>query len=196
MADTGSHAPAADVEALRARLAAWAADDAAQAAAGARARERHLHDAATEDATFGGLLLDHAERGDVVLLDLTGGHRRLGRLVAVGPDVAVVAPGAGAGGTAAVVLVATRHIVALSVEGAVGAVGDRPPPLSTDLRLLLAGVAGDRPRVHVVTAAADASVGTLQGVGQDVLTVHLDGTPRRTVHVPLAAIVEVVVVDL
>ena len=70
--------------------------------------------------------------------------------------------------------------------------GDRE--LGIELRLgdALAALVADRPRVFVVTKGGrDGLSGELRAVGQDVLTLRLDGEPRATVYVPLAAVAEV-----
>src|SRR5688500_9679971 len=71
---------------LLARLSTWAASVAADAAASSRARERWLRAAADEEATFGGVLLDLAERGAPVVVAGRAGRRHRGVVRAVGAD--------------------------------------------------------------------------------------------------------------
>src|SRR5207253_11320300 len=74
------------------------------------------------------------------------------------------------------------------------AAGDRPPPLDVRLAELLAQLAGDRPRVRLVSRGdAEGVAGELRSVGADVVTLALDGEPGGLCYVPLQSLTEVAV---
>ena len=173
---------------LAERLAAFVAHARADSAAAARSREGFLRRTAPEDATFTGVLLDLAERGEPVLVAGAGGRRHRGVVRAVGADFVALRTPEGRH-----ILLAHRGIASLRPEGrATEATGDRPLELPLGLAEALAVVAEDRPRVLVVTVAGDEGLaGELGAVGRDVLTVRLDGTDRPAVYVPTANLAEV-----
>ncbi|MGB0501053.1 MAG: hypothetical protein ACPGNP_07695 [Acidimicrobiales bacterium] len=69
-----------------AALQRWVADGQVDEAARARSRRRWLENAATEEATLGGVLLDLAERRRPVIVRTLAGHRVAGPIIAVGAD--------------------------------------------------------------------------------------------------------------
>jgi hypothetical protein len=81
-------------------------------------------------------------------------------------------------------------------EGVEEATGGRTAPLAVSLAALLGGLAGERPRVQVVAAGEEPVAGELRSAGVDVLTLRLDGDRRLAAHVALAAVSEVVLLDL
>ncbi|MGH9074640.1 MAG: hypothetical protein ACRDZQ_11070 [Acidimicrobiales bacterium] len=106
---------------LRADLARWAADSAAAEAAASRTREGWLRRQAAEDSTWSGLTLGWAERGAPVAVATLGGRAHQGRLVAVGRDFLLLAPGGGPGRTR-VTFLASAFIATLR-PGPVGGAG-------------------------------------------------------------------------
>jgi hypothetical protein len=166
------------------RLSAWAAAARADDAATARSRQRWLRQAAEEDATFAGVLLDLAERRMPVVVTGRAGRRHRCTVAGVGADFVLVrVDGADA-------LLAFTGIAAVRPESAgPAAAGDRAVDIDVTLAEALAVVAEDRPRVLVVTMA-DGFAGELRAVGRDVATLRLDGTDRATVYVPIASIAE------
>jgi len=64
------------------------------------------------------------------------------------------------------------------------------------LAVLLAGLAGDRPRVQMV-ASGDAQplCGELRAVGLDVATLRLDGEQTALAYVRISGLAEVILVD-
>ncbi|HET7489463.1 MAG TPA: hypothetical protein VFJ85_16165 [Acidimicrobiales bacterium] len=179
-----------EVDGLLADLARWTSDASADNAARSRMRERWLRHQAEEDARFAGLALDLAEAGAAVGLRLTGGRTLHGRIEAVARDFCVVRHD---GGTAT--LVAFDAVATVRPEPgfrAAGAASERPPAVDAGLAEVLAGLAGDRPRVRIVVDATGEPVaGELRSVGADVATVRLDGERAATVYVRLAAVREV-----
>lgn len=169
-------------------LLRWAADARADDAAAARSRERWLRQQADEEATFAGVLLDLAERREPVVVHTTGGRRHHGVLGAVGLDHCTVV----ASGGRCVLL--ARDAIA-SVRAAAGATapgGDRVVTATTRLVDALTALAGNRPRVQIaVRGEHDAMSGRLVAVGQDVVTLQLDGDRGAVAYVAIDAIAEV-----
>lgn len=183
---------------LVARLERWAAEARVTEAASARSRERWLRQQAGDAATVTGTLVDLSERGATVVLRTREGRRHRGRVTAVATDFVVVAADAGG-----LVLVALDAVASFGASGDSEsdllrrAGGDRPPAVDLTLAAALAGLAGERPAVAVVTAGrGDPVRGELAAVGEDVATVRPDGAPRATVHVPLAAVSEVALLEV
>lgn len=170
------------------------ADTAAADAARERTRTRVLRRIAEEEATFAGVALDLSERGEVVVVRTASGRTRRGPVVAVGRDFVVVREG---GSPPVVVAVgAITSIRPLPGAGPPDTAGARAAPLDVSLATLLAGLAGDRPRVQVAAAGEDAPLaGTLWSAGRDVATLRLDGGRRLSVYVRVAAVAEVVLLD-
>lgn len=173
-------------------LERWAAGARAQEAAEARVRERWLRQAAEEEASFAGLLIDLAEDGRPVSVATTAGRRHHGPIVAVGTDFVAVS-----GPDGRVVLVSLGAVA--EVRPAAGA---RHPPAATADRQhlgvtmaeVVAQAAATRPRVAI--AAGDVTVvGHLRAVGVDVLTVRTDGEPPGQSYVTLASVSEVSLFD-
>lgn len=173
---------------LVARLEAWLAAARTAEAASGRARERWLRQAAGEEATFAGVLLDLAERRAPVIVQGRAGRRHRGVVRAVGTDFCGLRTPNGRD-----VLLTHSGIAAVRPEGRADvAVGDRPVAVDIGIAEALAAISADRPRVLVVTMAdADGVAGELRAVGRDVLTVRLDGSGRGTVYVPLVSVAEV-----
>jgi hypothetical protein len=173
---------------LVARLTRWVSDARTDEAAASRARERWLVQAAEESATFSGVLLDLAERAAPVGVIGHGDRRHRGVIAAVGADFCVVRTQAGRD-----LLMAFRGISAVRLDVAEGAPsGDRTVHVDVALAEALAALAGDRPRVLVVTTGGGAGIaGELRAVGRDVATIRLDGDPAGTAYVPIRSIDEV-----
>lgn len=170
------------------RLAAWAAEALVDEAAAARSRERWLRQAAGEEASFAGVLIDLAERGSPVVAAGVGGRRHRGVVVAVGSDFVALRTPVGRD-----VLLAVAAIGALRPEGGADAsAGDRVVRVELDLAGALATLVPDRPRLFVVPRSGDDGVaGTLRAVGRDVVVLRTDAAPAATVYVPVAAVAEV-----
>jgi len=173
---------------LLAELSRWAATARADDAAASRARERWLRQQAVEEATLLGVLVDLAERATPVVVYTTSERRHRGIVRAVGVDFAALRSHAGRDVLIAVDAVSTVRPEARGQPP----LGDRE--IGLDLRLVeaLAALVADRPRLFIVTRGAKEGLrGDLLAVGQDVLTLRLDGEPRATVYVPVAAVAEV-----
>lgn len=167
-------------------LTRWLATERADAAAAARARERWLRQAAEEEATVAGTLLDLAERADVVVLQGPAGRTHRGRVRAVGEDFVALRT------ATADVLVRVDVVLAIRGEGRPPSGADRSPALPLGLAEAVAALAGDRPRVRLAAVDGRSLAGELRTVGRDVATLRADdGT---TVFVPLAAVAELAVV--
>jgi hypothetical protein len=175
-------------EDLSSRLARWAADARADDAAAARARERWLRRQAEEDATTAGLLVDLAERADPVSLALRGGRECRGVIVAVGTDFCAVRRPNGDDA-----LVPFAALAAVRVDGTRTAATARRSGVVLRLSDALAALVPERPDILVATEGNEPWRGELRAVGWDLLSMRLDGAAPRSLHVPLAAIIEVVV---
>ena len=175
-------------------LERWAAAARAQEAADERVRARWLRQAAEEDATFTGVLLDLAEGSLPVTLTTTTGHRHGGRLIAVGRDFVAVRTGTGL--VVLVALAAVADVVAPGAAGSRPASGeDRPQPLEVTLADVLAQLSAARPRASLRAGEAVVS-GDLVAVGSDVVTVAVGGShPPRLAYVRLDSVSEVTVFE-
>jgi hypothetical protein len=173
---------------LTARLDAWLADARVEGSADARARERWLHAAAEGDATFGGVLLDLAERRTDIAVSTSGRRRHHGRVEVIGTDFLSLRAPAGPE-----VLLALSTITAVrTVPRADPSVGERL--VTTELRLaeVLSELAVERARVLLVPLnGTDIVAGELRAVGRDVVTVRTDGDAPAITYMPLRAIAEV-----
>lgn len=175
-------------QSLAARLDAWLADARVEGSADARARERWLHAAATADATFGGVLVDLAERGTTLAVSTTGGRRHHGRLQVIGADFVALRGPSGAEVLLALAAVASVRTAPL-VEPAGG---ERVVTTALRLTEVLAELTAERARVVIVAGdGTDAVVGELRAVGYDVVTIRTDADPPGAAYVPVAAITEV-----
>ena len=74
--------------------------------------------------------------------------------------------------------------------------GARPAPFDVGLAALLVTMAVDRPRVQVTAVGDEPIAGQLRSVGVDVLTLRLDGDAGLRAHVRLAAVAELLLLDL
>jgi hypothetical protein len=177
-----------DADDLVAELARYLAEQRVDAAAAARARERWLRQAAEEEGRVAGVLLDLAERAEVVVVQGVAGRTHRGRVRGVGEDFAALRTGAGD------VLVPYASMAAIRPEGQPVAGSDRAQALDLTLAEALAAIAGDRPRVLVVSRDGTGLAGEVRAVGVDVVTLRLAET-GTTVYVPLASVGEITVTD-
>ena len=179
---------------LLASLRRLVADTAAADAARERSQTRLLRRIAEEEATFAGVALDLSERGDGVVVRTVAGRAQRGPVVAVGRDFVVLREG-----RAPPVILAMAAIASIRPHpgaGPMDSAGARTGPLDLSLATLLAGLAGERPRVQVVSAADEGpTTGTLWAAGVDVATIRLDGGRRQPVYLRVAAIAELVLLD-
>ena len=193
MADRPGHLPA-DVGALfggddlLARLDRWVAAARSEDAIAARARGRWLRQVADESASFAGVLVDLAERGTPVVVHGAAGRRHRGVVAGVGADFVALRTAQGAH-----ILLAFRGVAAVRAQrGAGQGLGDRDVSVELGLTEALAALAEERPRVLVVTTAdPEGLAGELRAVGQDMLTLRLDGRDAVLAYVPTATVAEV-----
>jgi hypothetical protein len=152
-----------------------------------RGRERMLRQVAEDSARLAGTLLDLAERGSTVTIRTTAARAHHGTIRLVATDFCVVATEAGD------VWLALDGITVVRphpTERHAPATGDRP---SRDLLLVeaLARISPERPRVALVTEGGESTAGELRAVGEDVLTLRLDGGPTALCYVSSSAVREV-----
>ena len=177
------------IDRLLAELTAWSAEQRADDAARSRTVERSLRQQAAEEATFAGTLLDLAEAGAHVAVQVTGGRQYRGLAAGVGRDFVAVRSDTGH-----LTLIAFAHIAAVRPSDPTGApaTGARSPG-SRSLVQLLDRCVADRPRVHVV-AAGETIIGELIAAGDDVLSVRTEGGghgERHVAYVPAGSVSEV-----
>ena len=182
-------------EGMARRLERWAAEARVDEAARRRLRGQWLRRQLQEEATLHGVLVDLAERGESVAVQLATGAGRHGRLVLVGRDLAGLALRDGS-----LVLLALHAIATVRTgPGVAPTVGEPRHPGGLGLAAVLSDLAADR---HPVTfgvlhagggsgGGAQVVAGTLQWVGDDVAVVQGAGEGRVTSYVPLDAIAEV-----
>lgn len=169
------------------------ADAIADRSAKERSQARVLRQVAEESATFAGVAVDLAERGDPVVARMATGRSHRGRILGVGRDFVVLR-----GGSGPPVFLATAAIASLrpQLHGPTDTAGARPAPLDVGLAVLLAGLAADRPRVQVMAVGDHQPLsGELRSVGLDVATIRLEGEARNLAHVRIANLAEVVLID-
>jgi hypothetical protein len=182
-------------EGMARRLERWAAEARVDEAGRQRVQRQWLRRALEEEATVRGVLVDLAERGEAVTVQLVSGVSRHGRLVLVGRDVAGLVLRDGA-----VVVLALAAVVAIRTGPAVPAsVGEPRRSAGPCLVGVLADLAVDR---HPVTlgvhhagrgGGSHVVAGTLLWVGDDLAAVRVEGDAPATAYVLLDAIAEVLV---
>ena len=168
-------------------LTRWLAEQRADAAAAARARERWLRQAAEEEALVAGVLLDLAERAAVVAIQGVAGRTHRGRVRGVGEDFVALRT------ARADVLLPYDAIVAIRPEGRAPGGADRAQALDLSLAEAVAAVAGSRPRVLVIGRDGSGLAGQLRSVGRDVLVLRLAEAAAGVAYVPLASVAELTV---
>jgi hypothetical protein len=170
-------------------LERWAADAMVDEAARQRTRQRWLRIQAEEEASVLGALVDLAERGRPVVLDV-GDQRLRGTIVGIGADFLAVRSDRGQD-----VLVRTDAVEVVRAEpGERAVVGDRAALVEVTLAAVVGPLAAERPDVAVRTRSGQVVRGELRSAGTDVVRLRADGDPPSPVWVPLAAI-DLLVVD-
>ncbi len=176
----------AGAEDLVGELTRWLADTRADAAAASRARERWLRQQAEEEALFAGILLDLAERAVSVVAHAPAGRRHRGSVRAVADDFCALRTTDGGD-----VLLRYDGLSSVRPLGPHPPMaGDRPQALDMAFGEAVAALAGDRPRVLVVTLDGTGLSGDLRAAGRDVLTLRLDGDTRPVAYVPFGSVAE------
>jgi hypothetical protein len=183
----GEGGAAGGADRFLAELARWAGAERVAQSASERARLRALVDSSAASATWAGLLLDLAESAAEVVCTVSGGARLAGRLVGVARDFVVVERGGA--GVGPPLLVRIDAIGAITPAGGAARqpAGDRSAPLGITFSTALDALAGEGSPV-TLRAADEAFTGTVTACGTDVVTLRLEGMARRTVHLPLDAV--------
>jgi hypothetical protein len=169
------------------------ADESAhQAAVRERAAERELRQRATELAGWSGTLRDLAEAGTAVTVRCRSGRVHHGVLLAVAEDfVALRLPGG------QLVALAGQAVTSVRPEPgsrAAPAMGDRDRAQDRTLLEVLDRAVAERRRLALsLDGSPEVLQGVLAAVGEDVVTLRLDGRDRDVVYVRAGAILEVVV---
>lgn len=175
-------------DALGRSLERWASEARVDDAVRSRVRARWLRIQAEEEASLVGTLIDLAERGRPVVLDV-GDHRFAGTLAGIGGDFVAVRTDRGQQA-----LVRTSAIDAVRTEpGGVDVRGDRAPLFDLELSGVLGPIAADRPQVLARTGAGVMVRGELRSAGIDVIRVRVDGDPPTPTWIPTDAIAILVI---
>ncbi len=169
----------------------WLAEQLVDDAVDARRRTADLREQATQEGTLRGVLVDLAERGRPLVLRTVAGVEHRVTLTLVGSDV--VTGRTMRGEHVAIGLDAVASVRA--EPGASPSIGDRWVVASTTLVGHLQELAAVRPAAVVTLRDGSRLGGTLATVGTDVLSVRLRDGDRSTVHVSLAAVSDLVVLD-
>lgn len=170
-------------------LERWAADAVVDEAARQRTRQRWLRAQAEEESSLAGTLLDLAERGRAVSLEV-GTHRLRGRIVGIGGDFLALRSDRDQH-----VLVRLEAIEVVRAEpGGPAVVGDRAAVVEAGLAGVLGPLAAERPEVLVRTRSGATTRGELRHAGVDVVHLRLPGDPPTPAWLPIAAL-DVVVLD-
>lgn len=179
--------PADSGDGLTEALHRFAAEAQVGEAAASRARQRWLEQQAIEETTFAGVLADLADRGRAVLVHTTAGRRHRGLLRALGSDFMSISTDVGSD-----VLVALDAVTSVRSQPRDGAAhSGRAVSLELTFAAAVAALAEDRPRLAVATTDETTVNGELRAVGQDVLTLRVDGDTRANVYIPLGAVTDV-----
>lgn len=166
----------------------WVSTGRVEEAAAERSRRRWLERQAREDLTIRGVLRELAEHGGAVSVHTTGGSMLAGTVATVGADFVTLACDPG-----------TRVIVGLSAvaalhTGITPGPDERVLPERATLAATLAELAVERPEV-VVRAGGDDIRGALVAGGRDLVTIRPAGEAPMLVHVAMAAVDHLVVLD-
>jgi len=171
-----------------AALQRWIADGQVDEAARARSRRRWLENAATEEATLGGVLLDLAERRRPVIVRTLAGHRVAGPIIAVGADFVGVAD-ARLGDT---LMPTTRIATVQPAPGDDLPAGDRRHDVVLAFGDALMELAAERPEV-MVGVGDETLRGELRTASSEVVTLVIADERREPISIALTAIDHVVV---
>jgi hypothetical protein len=164
-------------------LRRWAADEETARVTRSRSRARWLRQQAAESATLAGVLMDLAEHGAVVTVEV-GARTHTGRLVAVSTGLCALEEIDDAEHRLALVSLAAITMLVSSVQ----ALGDRVPNLELNLAAALAGLAGDRPTISLELKSGKRVTGVLESAGVDIATLRIDGPTGVVALVAINAI--------
>jgi hypothetical protein len=150
----------------------WLAEVRVEEAARERSRLADLRALDAGEGTLAGVLVDLAERGDVVVVALRTGRRHRGRVRLVGPDAAMLALDTGQWSVLRLRAIASVRTVTAGLVLGQGA----PSSTSSFERLVTAVVEpGD---LVVVAVGQDAVSGRVDAAGDDLVVLHLANGER------------------
>lgn len=196
-------------EALHLRLTKWAQSQRQQDAIAEREAAFLQERLATDEAKFSGVIIDSLEQRHEVIVTVTNGRTRRGRITKASTTLVELAVPSGNGSSKQTISwIAGASIAAIAIQprrfplGAGGTAdrsGPTPSPLPSSrdlaehptLATQLSGVEADQPQLTIwVLGNETAFAGRLRWVGQDVLSLE---TPVGVTHINMAAIVEVAI---
>ncbi len=161
----------------------------AASAVEARRREHWLRRQATDEGSFGGVLVDLAEHDRLLAVSTVTGRTLRGVIRTIGADFVGLRSSAGES-----TLVPHRAVTAIRAEpssaATVGDTSERAERVEASLAAVLQDLAGERPWVSAHTVDGDGVAGELRGVGQDLLL--LRSPVGDITYVPLVAVTDVV----
>lgn len=160
-----------------------------------RNRGRWLHQRATEEARFSGVLRDLCEQRAAVVVTTVVGNVHRGSITAVGRDFVVVQAGTSRSQLLAIRAISTVRTAPGARRGAV--TGRRDHAHDVTLQEVLSGIAPARAEVVAFTASESNGVaGRLVAAGEDVVTIQLHAADQGQiayVHMPAHALAEIAV---
>ncbi len=182
------HEDGGDLERALADLSRWVADARVEEAAAARSRQRWLRAQAQEEANMAGLMASLGEQDHPLTLATSDGRSHTGRLLSHGRDFYAVEGSS----TGRITLIASRALAVIRPHPS-GMIPSerRAKPLAVSLDQVLGSLAGERRRISVVAGVSQHLAGELRSVGDDVMTLLLDGEPPTTAYVQLERVSEV-----
>lgn len=179
MADRAGDPAGADD--LDVELAAERADDEVRR----RRRLREQSERLGEETTFAELVVGHAVGGGVVTVEVRGGARHRGSIVAVGADVVVIRSLADR-----LILVPLAAMGSIRHHEAAAAEAHSDVDRGSTLHDVLVEWSAERRRV-VISSTAGIVSGRLISTGPDVVTVVTDAVERELVQVWLPSVTDV-----
>jgi len=150
----------------------WLAEVRVEEAARERSRLADLRALDAGEGSLAGVLVDLAERGDVVVVALRSGRRLRGRVRLVGPDAVVLALDTGPWSA-----LRLRAVASVRAVGSGAVLGQGGPSATASFERLVTAVA--EPGDHVVVSAGhDAVAGCLEVAGDGLVVLRLDNGER------------------
>ena len=167
------------------RLDRWVAEVRAEDERSTRVREAELLRQQAEGTTFAGLLIGLCESDGEVVVTTTAG-RHTGHVHTVGLDFVIIAV------LARRVVIPFRHVLTVrgGPENSHPIASEATLPLDSTLGETLTALLEEQNRVAVSLVSGEHLGGELHVVGQDFLTLNLEGERRKSVAISFEALAE------
>ncbi|MFA9432657.1 hypothetical protein [Egicoccus sp. AB-alg2] len=158
-----------------------------EAAVRSRAERRRRQALAAGTATWLGTLRDLAERRAIVVLQVRGGRPLRGLLVALSSDHLVLVTASG--GRVHLRLSAVRTARPEPGRGAPPASGDREAPSTATIEDVLDALAEEGGSAALLLGdVVDPVRGRIEAIGEDVVSLRLEGPDPALVYAPVGAV--------